>query len=297
MRYDLIILTDQRYIADSTDPYYHNVFYEDELVLKACLKLGLNVIRKAWDDKEVDWSQTKAILFRSTWDYFDRFNEFSQWLEKVRQQTILINSNQIIYWNIDKHYLLDLSQNGIHIPETVFIDKGSTESLSELHLKLGWQKTVLKPCISGAGRHTYLLDSNNIKEHQDLFGQLISQEDMMLQLFQNNIVEQGEISMMVFNGEFTHAVLKKAKAGDFRVQDDFGGTVHNYQPTNEEIKFAIDCVQACTELPTYARVDIFYDNGNKLALGELELLEPELWFRNFPEAANILAIAIKEKLA
>ena len=27
------------------------------------------------------------------------------------------------------------------------------------------------------------------------------------------------------NGIYTHAVLKKAKSGDFRVQDDFGGSV------------------------------------------------------------------------
>ncbi len=118
----------------------------------------------------------------------------------------------------------------------------------------------------------------------------------MLQPFQHRIVTEGEISMMVFNGQFTHAILKQAKAGDFRVQDDFGGSVHDYIPTQKEIEFAEQAVQCCPELPLYARVDIFTDNEGNLAVSELELIEPELWFRNHPEAAHVLAKATKEKL-
>ena len=46
--------------------------------------------------------------------------------------------------------------------------------------------------------------------------------------------------------------------------------------------------------PIYARVDIFKDNNGKWALAELEIFEPELWFRLKPEAANVLARTIKE---
>ena len=42
----------------------------------------------------------------------------------------------------------------------------------------------------------------------------------------------------------------------------------------------------------YARVDIVYDNKNNLALSELELIEPELWFRNNPKAATLLSETI-----
>ena len=96
----------------------------------------------------------------------------------------------------------------------------------------------------------------------------------MLQEFQKNIVEEGEISMMVFDGRFTHAVLKIAKPGDFRVQDDYGGSVHIYQPSAEEITFAENVVKACSEMPLYARVDIFKDNDGHWALAELEIFEP-----------------------
>ena len=292
---DIVVLTDSRYLEDSkTDTYKHNVFYEDALVVNALKNEGLHVLRLAWDDVKFNWSFTKFVLFRTTWDYFDRFDEFSNWLNTISKQTKLLNSEAIIRWNIDKHYLLDLKHNGVHIADTHFIEKGEKTTLQELHDTLNWKETVLKPCVSGAARHTYKLNPDNINEHERVFKELIAEEAMMLQPFQNNIVETGEISMMVINGTFTHAVLKMAKTGDFRVQDDYGGSVHIYEPTKTEIEFAENAVRACSELPIYARVDIFTDNKGDIALAELELIEPELWFRNYPEASNVLASAIKK---
>ncbi|RKE94858.1 ATP-grasp domain-containing protein [Ichthyenterobacterium magnum] len=295
--YDVIILTEHKYVNPKhIDTYTKNVLYEDQLVQNALNNLGLKTLRLAWDDTTFDWSTTKAVLFRATWDYFHRFNEFSQWLSRVTTQTQLLNSKDLILWNIDKHYLNDLENNGVHIAESLFIEQNSTTTLKTLHQTLGWKDTVLKPCISGAARHTYKLNLDNLEVHEAVFKSLIKDEAMMLQPFQHSIVTKGEVSMMVFNGIFTHAILKKAKAGDFRVQDDFGGSVHDYKPTQEEISFAENSVKACPELPIYARVDIFEDNNSKIAVSELELIEPELWFRHFPEAANVLAKAIKEKM-
>ncbi|MBR9845507.1 MAG: hypothetical protein GYB35_05030 [Algicola sp.] len=296
--YDCVILTDQRYLKDSkTDAYKHNVYLEDRLVYHALEELGLKTLRLAWDDIFFDWSSTKSVLFRTTWDYFDRFDEFSKWLETVSKQTRLLNSEALIRWNIDKHYLLDLQKKGIHCAESHFIEQGSKVTLTQLHDILDWKETVLKPCVSGTARHTYRLHPENLQEHESIFQKLITNEALILQPFQYNIVSKGEISMMVFNGNFTHAILKKAKAGDFRVQDDFGGSIQNYSPTDKEIEFAEASVKACPELPIYARVDIFEDNDGHIALSELELIEPELWFRHHPEAAQFLAQAIKHTLA
>jgi len=301
--YDVVILTDHRYLSDSkTNPYQRNVYFEDRLVYHALEQNGLKTLRLAWDDMFFDWTSTKSILFRSTWDYFDRFNEFSDWLEKVSKETHLINSEQLIRWNIDKHYLLDLENKGINIAKSHFIEKGSKTSLAQLHHILDWNNTVLKPCISGAARHTYKLFSDSLKSkgnlaaHENIFQELVREEAMMLQPFQKNIVDKGEISMMLFGGNYSHAVLKKAKPGDFRVQDDFGGSVFNYNPSEAEILFSENCIKACPELPTYARVDIFEDNNGCIALSELELIEPELWFRYNKKATQMFAEAVKLKL-
>ncbi|QLG47001.1 ATP-grasp domain-containing protein [Costertonia aggregata] len=298
--YDIVILTDRRYInAKETNTYIKNLLLEDRLVFKALEQQGLKVARKAWDDPCFDWNITKCALFRTTWDYFDRYVEFSHWLKSVSSKTQLINSKELLHWNIDKHYLQDLANKGVNIPKTLFIEKGQKHTLHKTvdeaieTLDFTCNDYILKPCVSGAARHTYKMHKSEISQHEAIFQKLISSEALMLQEFQKNIVAHGEVSMMIFEGIFTHAVLKVAKAGDFRVQDDFGGSVHTYDATKDEIAFAKKVVAACPELPLYARVDIFRDNMNKLALAELEIFEPELWFRYFPKAATILAQSIK----
>ena len=296
-QFDIIILTDSRYVDPiNIDTYTQNVLNEDNYVKLSLENLGLKVKRLAWDDTSFNWESTKSILFRSTWDYFDRFQEFSIWLEKVSKITRLINSEKIIRWNMDKHYLSDLEEKGIHTIPTIYIEKGAKTTLQNLHKENHWNHTILKPCISGGARHTYKLNHENLVEHEEIFQKLISEEAMMLQPFQNSIVKVGEISLVIINGKFTHAVLKKAKKNDFRVQDDWGGTVHIYNPRKEEIKFAEDAIKACIEFPVYARVDITTDNDGHLAIIELELIEPELWFRNNPESADLLGKSIHRLL-
>ncbi|MFC4220166.1 ATP-grasp domain-containing protein [Flagellimonas marina] len=299
MHYDVVVLTDSRYINPKKQSVYiDNVLLEDRLVLEALQNQGLKAIRKSWDDQEFDWSSTKYALFRTTWDYFDRFPKFAKWLETTSQKTQFINSKKLIHWNIDKHYLQDLSKAGVTIPKTYFVESGTQITLEEAFQHaintMGFQPSefILKPCVSGAARHTYKIKKESIEAHEAVFQKLISEEAMMLQEFQENIIKEGEISMMVFNGEFTHAVLKVAKPGDFRVQDDFGGTVHQHEPTQEQIDFATSVVHAAPELPIYARVDIFKDNDDDWALAELEIFEPELWFRLNPKAADILSQSI-----
>ena len=111
----------------------------------------------------------------------------------------------------------------------------------------------------------------------------------MLQPFQRVILDSGELSLMVIGGRHTHAVRKVAQPDDFRVQDDHGGTVHPYAPTADEIAFAERAVAACDPAPVYARVDMLHDNDGALAVMELELVEPELFMRLHPPAAEALA--------
>ena len=295
--FDITILTDNRYVNPQTSDWYvKNILKEDGLVKSALENKGFKVARKSWSDPDFDWSNTKAVLFRTTWDYFDRYTEWKAWLESTSKVTQMINPFSIIEWNMDKHYLGDLKQKrGVNIPETLYLEKGIQTSLEELLKETGWNDCILKPCISGAARHTYKLNQNNIREHEATFQQLIAEEAFMLQPFQKNVVEKGEVSLMVMGGQFTHAVLKVAKPGDFRVQDDFGGTVHEYAPSKEEIAFAEKAVAACSPQPFYARVDVIRDNNDELAVIEMELIEPELWFRMNPKAADVLAEAVANK--
>lgn len=294
--FDIAILTEKKYINPTeTGWYIDQVLKEDGLVKRALEDLGYKVIIVDWSDPEFDWSSVKIAVFRTIWDYFHRFEEFQLWMNSVKDKTNFINSFDQILWNIDKHYLKDLESDGIPVVPSYFIEAGTKTSLIEIHQKLGWNKSVIKPCVSGGGRHTYLLNPENWQEHEAIFQDLIASEAMMLQPFMNNITSKGEVSHVVIGGKYTHSVLKLAKDGDYRVQDDFGGTVHDYKPSTEEIAFAESVALACEPTPSYARIDLIWDNNDQLAVGEVELIEPELWFRNHPEAATKLALEIDRK--
>jgi len=291
--YDFVLLTERRYEhPDQVDWYVQNILTEDSLVQTALEKRGMRCLRIDWNRSDFDFSRARACLFRTTWDYFNLYDQFQKWLKSVQEQTTLYNSANLVQWNMDKHYLRDLRDQGVHIPPTVFMEPGDSRTLKDIHQELGWSKTVLKPAVSGAGRHTYRLDPDAIPELEESYQSLIRAESMLLQPFQEDVVASGELALMVIDGTVTHAVRKVAKPGEFRVQDDFGGTVEAHDPTPEEMAFAERAIAACPEKPLYARVDIIRDNDGQLALAELELIEPEMWFREHPEAADRLAEAL-----
>ena len=294
---DIVLLTEDRYELPSySNDYVNNILLEAKLLKDELEALGLKVERKSWSNSNYDWSTTKAVVFRTTWDYFDRFKEFRSWIEKVKDNVMLINSWDIIEWNMDKHYLDDLAQNGIDVTPTLFIEKGDDLSLKMAFKKLGHEEAILKPVISGAARHTYRINRVNLDELEGQFAALINEESMMIQPFMKNILSFGEISLMLFDGKYSHAIIKKAKPGDFRVQDDFGGTVEHYKASEEEIQFAENVFKACKYQPVYGRVDMTYDNDDKLVVMELELVEPELWFRYNKNSAALMARALANKI-
>ncbi len=293
MKYDITILTDARYVnPKETNAYIDNVLLEDKLIIAALEAKGLKVYRTNWDNPDFDWNSTKYVLFRAIWDYFDRFQEFSKWLTEVSQKTKLINPAEQIVWNMDKHYLKDLEDNGVNIVKTNFIEIGDNRTLKKAIVDSGWGHVILKPAVSGGARHTYKIKPGESDQHEVIFKELIAKEAMLIQPFQKNIMEKGEVSFMVFGGKYSHAVLKKAKAGDFRVQDDHGGTVHPYEASPEEIEFVQNVMAKCKTVPVYGRVDVTWDNDGNLALVELEIIEPELWFRKSEKSPEMLADAV-----
>ena len=295
--FDVVLLTDSRYVnPKKIDPYIQNVLKEDRLVMDGLEKLNLRTIKKDWNDTNFNWSSTKSAIFRSTWDYFDQFSNFRNWLELVKEQCYLINPYEQINWNLDKHYLLDLQKLDLPIVESVFVSKKTQLNLETISKSKNWKDIVIKPTISGAARHTYHLKNDEIKKFQDKWLSLTNNEDFMVQEFQKNILSSGEIAVMLFGGEYSHSVLKKAKKGDFRVQDDFGGSVEKINPSLEIIELAEKTVKSLKTMPLYARVDIIFDNGSNPVISELELIEPELWFRFKEESAFKLAEIVKDFL-
>lgn len=295
--YDVVLLTDSRYVnPEKPDAYVQNILDEDKLLTTALNSLRLNVHRTNWDNKSFNWHSAKSIVFRTTWDYFHRFEEFNVWLNNVSKSTHLINPMELLQWNMDKHYLYDLKYKNIAIPPTQFIEKGEWDLLNALVARTNGEEFIIKPAVGGAGRLTYRFNQYSANAVFDILKKHVMEESFLLQEFQPSILSKGEVAYMVIDGKFTHAVLKKAKPGDFRVQDDFGGTVHEYTASESEIEFALNVVKACAIRPVYARVDVIWDAQSNPCVSELELVEPELWMRFYPESADLFAMAILNQL-
>lgn len=288
--FDFTLLTDSRYLIPKPDSeYISNIFEEDRLLTEALNSLGFSVFRTNWDDPSMDWSTTRFAVFRTTWDYFERFRDFQNWMDTAQKKTTFVNPASTIHWNLDKHYLADLHQSGISIPPTKFIEPGDRRSLSESAIETGWKECIVKPAVSGAARHTYRFHPYQTDHLESIYSELIRKESMLIQPYLDSITEKGEVSLVLFGGTYSHAVLKKAKLGDFRVQDDFGGTLHSFEPTEEMIFLAENAVQSVSPIPAYARVDLVWDLNDTVCVSELELVEPELWMRRLPESAMAFA--------
>ena len=110
--------------------------------------------------------------------------------------------------------------------------------------------------------------------------------------------EQREpVSLIFIDGEFSHAVVKRPAAGDYRVQEEFGGTAEPGEPPAAVLAgaaAALDALDPRTQ-PVYARVDGILVNGRFLLM-ELELIEPYLFLQAEPAAPRRLATAVARRL-
>ena len=76
---------------------------------------GMQILDICWDDESADWSRFDAALIGTTWDYWDRPDEFLKTLESIEQQTILHNPASLVRWNSHKSYLKELADRGANL--------------------------------------------------------------------------------------------------------------------------------------------------------------------------------------
>jgi glutathione synthase/RimK-type ligase-like ATP-grasp enzyme len=292
-RAEIALVTEDRFENAAPGHWYvNNILEEDGLLAAALAARGLAARRVSWSRPDVPWSSFAAAVLRTTWDYFDRFAEFMAWIDRVEPLTRLCNPAALVRWNVDKHYLRDLDARGVPTVPTVFVERGTTTPLAELLRAHALGEAVIKPAVSGGARHTYRVSPSTAAAHEAVWGQRLQHGAMLLQPLQRSVLAHGEVTVVVIDGLATHALRKRARPGDFRVQDDHGGTVHPHEPTADELALAERAVAACDPQPVYGRVDMVRGEDGRLVVMELEVVEPELWLRRRPAAAERLADAI-----
>jgi glutathione synthase/RimK-type ligase-like ATP-grasp enzyme len=198
----------------------------------------------------------------------------------------VLNPVPLLRWNSDKRYLAELGRRGVAVIPTRIAEQIDDAALAEARAEYG-EDLVIKPPISASADGTHRLQPH------DPLPEASRGRPMMIQPFLRSVAEEGEYSIMLFGGEYSHAIVKRPKDGDYRVQPHLGGTEEPCAPPAGSIELAKTALAAAPAEAAYARVDMVRDGSGALAIIELELIEPSLWLQHSPDggAAFVRAIA------
>ncbi|MEQ8336624.1 MAG: hypothetical protein RIA62_04735 [Cyclobacteriaceae bacterium] len=269
-------------------------FIDDDLVHEPLKALGWEVENVPWDEA-VDWNAFDVVVIRSPWDYQDHLKRFVEVLEAINQSRArLVNSLDTVKWNIDKCYLFELEQKGIEIVPTIQHDALNESKIEMASRGFDSNELVVKPTIGANADDTFRInvkDSGSMKQPISIFKDRVC----LVQPFMPSIVQEGEFSLMYFNGRLSHTILKTAKEGDYRIQEEHGGGVIAIKsPEKGLISVGDRVMNTLNKSPLYARVDLVRTANNSFALMELELIEPCLYFRFDPDSPEAFAKCIDD---
>ncbi len=276
-------------------------FRDDELLMEQLRLRGADVVRRPWDDPEVDWPSFDLVVGRSVWDYVLRHDEFMEWLDSAGPR--LENAPELMRWNSDKHYLGDLAAAGVPVVDTTYVEPGMPPPPIESEI-------VVKPAISAGGRDTGRFGPRSAEAGAALIEKITSAGGTaMVQPFLASVDLSGETAVVMIDGEVSHvlrkgAILAADEVAPVRSDDDLGVAEVMYDPDlvlagtadDDELLLAERVIAGIRErfgvTPLYARVDMLRGPGGEPVLLELEAIEPNLYFDQAPGAVGRLADAI-----
>lgn len=249
---------------------------------------GLRLHEIAWDAPE-DWSRYDAAIIGTTWDYWDREAEFLDTLARIAAATRLFNPAGLVAWNARKTYLRDLEARGARLIPTLWLQAPAAQEIAAAFDTLGTDDLVVKRQV-GAGAK----DQVRLKRGAP---PPAFTRPMMVQPFLGAIQSEGEYSFVFIDGELSHTLLKRARAGDYRIQPAYGGTAHAVTPAADDLAAAQAVMAALPETPLYGRVDMVRSADGGLVLMECELIEPYLFVEQGPRLGQMYAQALTARLA
>ena len=265
---------------------------DDLLVVDLLRSEGISVVSAPWDDPAVEWPRFSCVVIRSPWNYYHKPDRYAEWLRSCETAGInLWNPARMVLANINKRYLADLAKQGIEIVPLEYLPAGNRRPLRQILETRGWNEAVVKPVISAGAHQTWRTSLTQADGDQARFEEQCRITETLVQPFMEEIVSEGEWSLVFFAGQYSHAVIKRPAAGDFRVQHQHGGHYQSGNPSPELIAQARNILSKVDSPLLYARVDGVVRDGRFLLM-ELEINEPFLFLGFSPEAPSRFAQAI-----
>jgi glutathione synthase/RimK-type ligase-like ATP-grasp enzyme len=270
------------------------------LLLRALTGRGIEAVEAVWDDPAVDWGAFDVVVVRSTWDYFERRDEFLAWAERVAAVSELHNPVCVLRWNSDKRYLLDLARRGVPIVPTTFVEPcaaGELPASTDL---------IVKPAVSAGSNDTARYGAGERQAALAHVARLQADGRVaMVQPYQGGVDDRGETALLYFDGRSSHAIRKGAifAAGPQMVGGLFAREeIQPREPSAVEREVGEAALRAAAAmLPAdlapllYARVDLVPLADGSPGVLELELCEPSVFVAHAKGSAKRFAAAIARR--
>jgi hypothetical protein len=251
---------------------------------------GLDVVGRSWAGED-DLTQFALVLPLLAWGY-PRAHQ--RWVEAVtrweEQGVRLQNPASVLRWNSDKRYVGRLEEKGAPVVPTLYADRLSLDVMEEARARFRTDRLVAKPQVSSTAWQTIRWAPGKSLEGGP-------EGPAMVQPYLPAIENTGEVSLLYFNGRFSHAISKRPQPGDFRVQPEFDGIIAAYDPAPEEREAAERILAAVDEPLLYARIDLVRGLSGAPELIELEAIEPDLFLGYDENNGGAFAAAAKELIA
>lgn len=265
--------------------------------LQAALRdVGAESTLVSWDDPTVAWDGFSHVVVSSTWDSVDRPAEYLNWARTVSDLSLLVNSVEVIEWNLDKAHQRELAAAGIAVIPTAWVAPGDAWEPPE------HSEFVVKPSVSAGGRSTarYFAGDETAIDHVRRLQ--ASGQTVMVQDYLPSIDTAGEVDVIFFAGRYSHSVLKKPalRSGQGVVDRpwermEWSGLTTPTRMQLEAAASALEVVRSCVDVgewPAYGRVDLIDGAHGEPLLLEVELIDPYLSLDMEPAAAARLAEAV-----
>ena len=269
---------------------------DDRLVADILKTRGITVSPVVWDAAGANWSRFACVVIRSTWDYHLKADQYANWLRNCSRAGIrLWNPPAIVLANLNKRYLCELAARGVAVVPTNYLRASPGQQLREVLQRCELDEAVIKPAISASACGTWRTSLATADADQPKFAEQVRSHDVLIQPLLGEVASQGEWSLVFLGGEYSHAVLKRPAAGDFRVHREFGGSAVAAAPPPSLIEQA-RAILARLDCPLlYARVDGI-ERAGRFILMELEINEPLLFLGFSAPAAGRFAAAIRDAI-
>ena len=254
----------------------------------ACAAVGIDLVETVWDDPTWRPADFDAFVVGTTWDYQGQVAKFLARLEEIERTRPLFNPLKTMRWNLDKRYLFDLAARGVLIVPTCQAERATSASIEAAFDEFGTDRVVVKSQVGAcAYRQALITRGEELPPAEEL-----PAADTLIQPYLPSAATGGEYSFIYFDRFFSHCAQKIPRSGDYRVQSVFGGTDHRYEPLPHELAAAQQVVDVVDGPLLYARVDLMHLPDGRLALMELEIVEPYLYPEQGPHMGDTFAAAL-----